>query len=88
MKGTKSVDDGAWHHVTAVYDGSNKLLYVDGDLDASTAVTGSLKTNNFEVRFGAKGQKLDRGYNGKLDEVSIYDVALSADEVKRLAESR
>ena len=88
LKGYKTVNDGAWHHVTAVYDGFNKLLYVDGDLDASAATTGTTGTNDSDVRFGGGGQSVPRHFKGKLDEVRIYKVALSASDVKRLATSK
>ena len=32
--GTISVNDGEWHHIAAVYDGTDKLIYVDGVLDS------------------------------------------------------
>ena len=38
--------DGNWHHVCAVYDGSHKLLYIDGVLNASVAATGNIATGN------------------------------------------
>ncbi len=35
MSGTRNVNDGQWHHIAAVYDGTNKTLYVDGTVDVS-----------------------------------------------------
>jgi len=35
MTGSRIVNDGLWHHVVAVYDGTNKYIYVDGTLDVS-----------------------------------------------------
>lgn len=36
LVGTKVINDGQWHHVAGVYDGTTKFLYVDGALDASS----------------------------------------------------
>ncbi len=41
MEGTTNVFDGQWHHIAAVYDGTQKILYVDGQVDAQEAVHGN-----------------------------------------------
>ena len=42
LAGNRNVDDGQWHYVAGVYDGTNLFLYVDGALDASAPATGSI----------------------------------------------
>ena len=80
--GSISVIDGKWHHVLAEYTGSEIDLYIDGKLDAST-VTGStdMKSNTDLVYIGSRtGRLSDRSWNGYIDEVKIYDRALTPAE--------
>jgi probable HAF family extracellular repeat protein len=77
LYGTRNVNDGLWHHVAAVYDGTNKYLYVDGTLDASVAVTGTLATNTYAVEIGENAEQTARIWDGKIDEVRLWNAALS-----------
>ncbi|MFA6552511.1 MAG: LamG domain-containing protein [Candidatus Paceibacterota bacterium] len=76
-----------WHHVTAVSDGANYKMYLDGALSAggvgpvSAGVFTGNSTTLYIGRMGATGT----GYiKGGLDDVRIYTRALSASEVKKL----
>ena len=85
VTGSRNVQDGQWHHVAAVYDGTNINLYVDGTLDASTPSTGGIVQNSYPMGIGYSAQGLGGSpgyfYNGKVDEVSLYHRALSAGEI-------
>lgn len=81
LVGSRSVDDGQWHHVACVYDGAKKYLYVDGVLDASVAAAGLNLINTGPVLIGENPYYTGRIYNGSIDEVSIYNRALSANEI-------
>jgi hypothetical protein len=77
--------DGNWHLITGTYDGSLLRLYVDGtEVGSGTPWTqpiGYGLTNNdlfFGSYMGCKG--LD--YPGAVDEIEIWNRALSSDEVK------
>jgi hypothetical protein len=72
-----------WHHVAGVYDGVELKLYVDGALAASGNVTGNLIGYNTVLRLGTNGG-LTELLNGKLDDVRIYNRALSEMEVRYL----
>ncbi len=52
VTGTTDVNDGRWHHLVGVYDGSSLTLYVDGVVEKSVGSTGSISTNNYEVEIG------------------------------------
>ncbi|MCP5098322.1 MAG: tandem-95 repeat protein, partial [Chloroflexi bacterium] len=80
---TVTFDDNQWHHVVAVFDGNTKYLYVDGVLDNWVDVTGSISTNVYPVSIGYNAE-LITWFDGKVDELWIYKVALSADEVTAL----
>lgn len=84
LNGNVDVNDGQWHHVVCTYDGSTKRLYVDGQLDVSASVTGSIATNDYAVLIGANGQAGNREWSGSLFDVRVYDYALTQQEVAEL----
>jgi hypothetical protein len=80
-KGGTSLTPGVWTHLTATYDGSNLRLYVNGVQAASTAATGNIQTSNGVLTIGGNSL-FGEWYNGKIDEVRIYNRALSATEIQ------
>ncbi len=79
-------DDGSWHHVVITKNGSNGILYVDDEVKSSTAsltYNAPWSTNPIYI-----GNEAGRAYyfQGAMDDVRIYNRALSASEVKRLHE--
>src|SRR5215472_14362233 len=79
--GNTNVCDGQWHHVACVYDGTTKYIYVDGTLDASTPASGAIAQTGSALGIGFNP---DTGYNwaGLIDEVWVYNRALSAPEIQ------
>jgi hypothetical protein len=84
LPGSKNVNDARWHHLVAVYDGTKMYLYMDGELDVSTSAAGSIETNDMPVFIGANSKASGRGWKGLIDDVRIYNYALSEAEVKAL----
>jgi hypothetical protein len=78
--GTVNVNDGQWHHLAGLYDGATVYLYVDGILDASAPAYGVIATNSFDVCIGENVDQPGRYWNGLIDDVRIYDVALSEEQ--------
>ena len=87
-EGSDIVVDGTWHHVAAIYDGSYVKLYVDGVLDAQSPGTAPIATNNWDIAVGENLEVLaggsTRSINGLIDEVRIYNRALSQAEVQEI----
>jgi hypothetical protein len=78
LDGVTDVNDGKWHHVAGVYDGTNMYLYVDGRLDASHAAPAApLASNTFDVQIGENAQVTNRVWDGSIDEVRIWATNLS-----------
>lgn len=76
---TTLINDGKWHHLAGVYDGSYVRLYVDGfDVGNQVAATGSLPTASLPVRMGMLSDTTGWNFSGGLSHVAIYPVALSA----------
>jgi hypothetical protein len=70
-----------WHHVAGTYDGMQLKLYVDGILSGVTNHIGSIATNTYNVNIGRNSEATDRFYDGLIDDVRIYDKALSQAEI-------
>ena len=91
--GTDDLVDGEWHHVAVVLidDGSPDVseleLYVDGERDP-TAPGGTPNQMNTssggEFRIAFDLNNTGRTFDGLMDDVRIYDRALSADEIRAL----
>ena len=79
---TNLLDFNQWQHLAFTYDGSYIRLYKDGALVDSSAATGIILQNTLPLQLG----KLDWGttgfyMTGRLDEIRLWDVALSQTEI-------
>jgi hypothetical protein len=73
---TPSLHDGNWHHVALVRSGSNIVLYADGNqygIKSFGATT--LGNATFRSVVGAQEPTGSFSWNGKLDEVAVYNTA-------------
>jgi len=80
------ITDGQWHHIGFAWDGSYRTLYMDGTKIAKDATAQNpLKSADGGMYIGA-GKTLDAVtfFSGKIDDVRIYNVALTADEIDTL----
>jgi hypothetical protein len=71
----------AWSHLASTYDGSNLRLYVNGALVSTTPVSGSLAASTGVLRIGGNGV-WPEWFAGLIDEVRVYNRALSASEIQ------
>ena len=85
IRGSISVNDGQWHHVAGVYDGSVMSLYIDGELDVSSRCSGSIDVTDKPLYIGENSEEPNRFWNGFIDEVRIYNYGLSQSEIENLA---
>ena len=84
--GPGTLEGGKWHHVAATYDGSDMVLYVDGRLAGKNTI-GEVKFIAVEgepLVIGNRPPNMDRGFNGIVDDVRMYNRALSAQEIRKL----
>ncbi len=80
---TGSVNDNKWHQVVGTYDGVYLSIYVDGLLAVSQRHDqGTIAVNDYNVFIGGDDQfPGQRDFTGLIDEVRIYEIGLSADQV-------
>jgi hypothetical protein len=90
VNSTASYNDGAWHHVAVALSGAGMVLYVDGSLAGSDATVTS--GENFIGYWRIGSDKLtgwpsvptSTYFSGQLDDIRVYDNALSAVDIASL----
>ncbi len=85
----QTLDDNQWHLIAITRDGVEARLYIDGDPDSSNSTVDITPINNGASLLLGNGPCRSVAnisfFSGELDEVRIYDRALSACEIKILA---
>ncbi len=89
--GTKAVNDGSWHHIAVVLNGTNstnQMIYIDGQRDAiSASVSQALNTGVSQVTIGEDTMVTPSfWFNGYIDEVRISNTAKTAWEIREAYE--
>jgi len=82
-----SISTGSWHHLALVYStsGDKKAVYYDGSLHSSTSTSIDTLTSSRDgvgIGYACDGNHFD----GKVDDVRLYNRALNTTEIARLAE--
>ncbi|TXK36404.1 T9SS type A sorting domain-containing protein [Pontibacter qinzhouensis] len=77
-------DGNTWMHVAATYDGSVAKIYIDGVEDNVMSFGTALATNSLNLAIGAESNGT-RPLKGAIDDVRIYNIALSAADISALA---
>lgn len=75
-----ALSTGTWYHIAATYDGTTHSLYVDGALADSNTNAGTLTHTTNSMNIGTRDGGGQR-WNGIIDDVRVYDRALSASEI-------
>ena len=75
--------DGTWMHIAATYDGAMIRLYINGIEEGSKAASITIATNDLPLSIGAQSDG-SRFFQGALDQVRVYNRALSAEEIAGL----
>lgn len=71
-----------WQHVAGVFDGNTLKIYIDGQLQSNTlAYSGVIGTNTTPIEIGRCYSYTSRYFQGKIDEVRIWNAALSETDI-------
>jgi len=77
------LETGKWYHVAGVYDGNNITVYVNG-VPYSSAFSGDIVHSNNPLNIGRDPSNPTRFWNGTIDEIAIFNRALTSEEIKGL----
>lgn len=74
-----------WYHAAGTYDGSNIIIYMNGQPQGSpTSVNGVIASSNNPLNIGRDPSNPTRFFKGYIDEVEIFNRALSHDEIQSI----
>src|SRR5262249_35038899 len=79
---TKPLPANTWTHVASVYTGAQLRIYINGALLATAPASGSYEVNAKPLWIGGNAVYGEH-FKGKLDDIRIYNRALSQAEVQR-----
>ena len=81
VDGTTALTLNTWTHLAATFDGAALRLYINGQLNASTSISGNLNTSPWPLRIGGDAV-WGEYFEGTIDEVRVYSRALSQSEIQ------
>lgn len=81
LYGGPSLNANQWIHLAGTYDGTTLRLYVNGNQVSSQPQTGGIDVTNGVLRIGGNSY-WGEFFQGRIDEVRIYNRALSASEIQ------
>lgn len=75
-----------WIHLVVTYSASDMIIYRNGVVDISIAGGGPISSSNVDLRFGQQSEIFGNSlfYSGLMDQVLLYDRALTFDEVVQI----
>jgi hypothetical protein len=85
-QGNTAVNDGRWHHIAGRLSGTTATIFIDGVIDATRTRTPNIVTTG-DLNIG---RRFDTGayFPGDIDDVRLYNRALSDSEIESIGKSR
>jgi hypothetical protein len=85
VRGTATLPLNTWTYLATTYDGTNQRFYVNGTLVGTTSspagTGGGIVVSNGAIRIGGNASSTGEFFQGLIDEVRVYNRALSAAEI-------
>ncbi len=81
QRSTSALPVNTWTHLATTYDGTNLRFYVNGQLAGSRVISGGMLTSTNPLRIGNNAVWSGEAFAGRIDDVRVYDRALSATEI-------
>ena len=76
------MNTGTWYHVAGVYDGVSQKIYINGELVAENATTGSIGVNTNNLQIGDSPGYPGRLFDGKIEEIRLWSTARTVEEIR------
>jgi hypothetical protein len=73
-----------WENIVSVTDGTTLKLYLNGDEIMTTTLPSGYKPSSNPLLIGSTSQRSDQNFNGSIDDIRIYNRALSSAEINAI----
>jgi len=87
---TPFVSNNNWYHLAIVWDSTESTatdrikVYIDGTLRGNLSGVASSFDINGDIKIGRTWRSANNMFNGKLDEVALFNTALSASKIQQI----
>ena len=83
LPGSPNLESGRWYHMAGTYDGSEMILYVDGEVSATMSASGNINGYDNPLFLGINGGRTEP-MDGKIDDVRIYNHTLDQVDIQAI----
>ena len=84
LDSTSAILPGTWTHIVISFKPGDQRIFINGTESGTASFTGSAATNSDPLNFGSDQNSPGRYFNGDIDEVNIFDQALSSIQSQEL----
>jgi hypothetical protein len=84
LRASGVVNNLNWNHVAATYDDNKMIIYVNGQEQASQNASGNIEYTGNQFIIGNISTGSSESFNGKIDELKIFDKALTSQQISAL----
>lgn len=84
VTGSTVLNANTWYLVAGLWNGTNLQVYLNGNLDGTIASLRNPKFGTTPVRIGARGDDASFSFSGLVDEIQIYNRALTSSEIQAI----
>jgi hypothetical protein len=81
LPGSPNLESGRWYHMAGTYDGTEMILYVDGEVSATMNASGNINGYDTPLFLGINGGRTEP-MDGRIDDVRIYNHALDQVDIQ------
>ena len=79
------LEEGVWYHLGLIYDGSNVSIYINGVLDSQKSRTSNISALPSDAKmYMGNWAAYPRRFDGSIDEVSIWNIALTTTQLSNI----
>ena len=79
-----AIEADTWYHLAMTYDGTTATLYLDSENVSGNPGQGEIMYDDQPVRIGVHSGDTGAAFDGFIDEVGLFDVALEAGDIEAI----
>ncbi len=85
---SSTIPTNEWTHIAVTYDNATLILYINGAVEDTQAVTGFVNSSLLNLLIGKESNGNTNYFNGTIDSLALYSSTFSATEIKNFADNK